>query len=280
MSVGSWNTKPICGRAPSLQMISPSLAGIRPAMRRRIVDLPQPDGPSSVRNSPRRTSRSTPARASTPPGKVLAIRLSRKRLSSDRRSTNGSTIGQRRRRCSGPDRQANLVYESEGIGPLVIGIRRDDFRRDHLVEKTPHSLVCHSANAEPARIAGIDDAIFLQLGGGESELAVTHLRIVLLDPGIRLGTVGIEIIVPADDRSIDKALYQVRLLRDEIGARLDRGRIAIVAIIREQENVGLEAALPLDFVGLRGDVTLLNRVFIRDERRRIEIVWLHLLFAK
>ena len=69
-------------------------------------------------------------------------------------------------------------------------------------------------------------------------------------------------------------------MRDEIGARLDRGRIAIVAIIREQENVGLEAALPLDFVGLRGDVTLLNRVFIRDERRRIEIVWLHLLFAK
>ena len=40
--------------------------GQRPAINASSVDLPQPDGPTRVRNSPRRTSRSTPRSARVP----------------------------------------------------------------------------------------------------------------------------------------------------------------------------------------------------------------------
>src|SRR5258705_11175681 len=40
-------------------------------MTRRLVVLPQPEGPSSVRNSPRATSRSTASRPTMPPAKIL-----------------------------------------------------------------------------------------------------------------------------------------------------------------------------------------------------------------
>ncbi len=70
-SAASWNTKPMsrrsraaCGAAPST-LISPRLGWIRSATTRRNVDLPQPDGPSSVRNSPAATSRLRPSIAVT-----------------------------------------------------------------------------------------------------------------------------------------------------------------------------------------------------------------------
>src|SRR5271166_68339 len=51
--------------------MAPWLGPARPASSRRIVDLPQPDGPSSDRNSPRLISRSTPLNASVPLANVL-----------------------------------------------------------------------------------------------------------------------------------------------------------------------------------------------------------------
>src|SRR3954465_3286385 len=56
-----WNTKPrsppgACTARPS-SSTSPALAGSRPAMMRRNVVLPQPEGPTTEMNSPRSTSR-------------------------------------------------------------------------------------------------------------------------------------------------------------------------------------------------------------------------------
>ena len=45
--------------------IEPSSWVTNPAIIRRVVVLPEPDGPSSVMNSPRRTSRSMPSTAGT-----------------------------------------------------------------------------------------------------------------------------------------------------------------------------------------------------------------------
>ena len=71
ISVGSWNTKPSSCSDPA-QLIQPLVAPVSPDSNRRIVDLPQPEGPSSERNSPRRTSRSTPVSATVPLAKVLS----------------------------------------------------------------------------------------------------------------------------------------------------------------------------------------------------------------
>src|SRR5690606_249554 len=47
---------------------SPSVIDSSPAIRLSTVDLPQPDGPTMVRNSPSATSRSSPRTTSGPPG--------------------------------------------------------------------------------------------------------------------------------------------------------------------------------------------------------------------
>src|SRR5215470_14725523 len=51
----------------SPKRISPASSSQNPAIMRRRVVLPQPDGPSRVKNSPSATSRSTPSTARTLP---------------------------------------------------------------------------------------------------------------------------------------------------------------------------------------------------------------------
>src|SRR5207244_8715338 len=65
--VGSWNTKPSAPGAglPALHSIVPLVGAASPAISRSAVDLPQPDGPSSETNSPRRTAKSKPSSAAT-----------------------------------------------------------------------------------------------------------------------------------------------------------------------------------------------------------------------
>src|SRR3954447_6433549 len=48
-------------------MIRPASGRSKPPMRRSVVVLPEPDGPSIVKNSPRRISRSSPSTARTSP---------------------------------------------------------------------------------------------------------------------------------------------------------------------------------------------------------------------
>src|SRR4051794_38031661 len=61
-------------RLPS-KRISPLSARLKPAIVRSNVVLPQPEGPSSVKNSPGSTARSTLSRAMTP-GYFLVMPLS------------------------------------------------------------------------------------------------------------------------------------------------------------------------------------------------------------
>ena len=74
ISVGSWKTKPNCGRS-QLQSIFPRVGSVRPVKSLSTVDLPQPDGPSSDRNSPVRISRSSPVSAVTELEKTLSTCL-------------------------------------------------------------------------------------------------------------------------------------------------------------------------------------------------------------
>src|SRR6516165_12770721 len=55
----------------SLIRMSPDVCRSRPAMILKKVVLPQPDGPSSTKNSPSRTDRLTPSTAVTPPKSFL-----------------------------------------------------------------------------------------------------------------------------------------------------------------------------------------------------------------
>src|SRR5215211_5979916 len=55
----------------------PSSGASKPAIILSVVVLPQPDGPSSEKNSPGSTASSTPSTATTPPGKRLVTRSRR-----------------------------------------------------------------------------------------------------------------------------------------------------------------------------------------------------------
>src|SRR5262249_32673952 len=52
-------------------MIVPSSGVSKPAIMRRVVVLPEPDGPSMVKNSPWAMSRSTPSTATTSPYRLV-----------------------------------------------------------------------------------------------------------------------------------------------------------------------------------------------------------------
>src|SRR5208337_130172 len=84
--------------------------------------------------------------------------------------------------------------------------------------------------------------------------------------------VAVEIVIPADRRSVDEALHETRILLDLVATRYDQARIGGIPIVRKQEDIGLEVALPLDRVRLRRQIALLDRMFVDDERRRIEVV--------
>ena len=89
---------------------------------------------------------------------------------------------------------------------------------------------------------------------------VRHFRIFSLDRLIGLGVVAVEIMVPADGRGVDEPLDDVGMLLHEFAAGFDQGRIGRVAVIGEQEDVGLEAALFFDLERLGGQIPLLDRM--------------------
>src|SRR6266545_8225774 len=57
--------------------ISPAVGDSKPASIISVVVLPEPDGPSSVRNSPRSMSRSSPSTTGVTPSYVLLMRTKR-----------------------------------------------------------------------------------------------------------------------------------------------------------------------------------------------------------
>src|SRR5262249_52579881 len=88
------------------------------------------------------------------------------------------------------------------------------------------------------------------------------------------------IIVPADDRGIDKALHQVRFFLDQIAARLDQRRISGETLISEQKDLRLEYALLLNRERFRCHIALHRRSLVGKERLRIESVRLDLIIAE
>src|SRR2546421_3662527 len=56
---------------PAGHAMAPRDGALKPAIRRKAVDLPQPEGPSRDRNSPGRTSTSNRSSATTPFANVL-----------------------------------------------------------------------------------------------------------------------------------------------------------------------------------------------------------------
>ena len=104
-------------------------------MSRNRVDLPQPEGPSSVSNSPSRTTRSSRIERPRAAGINLCDTPER-----DEGITRITLWPQ-------PDPYA-VIDEGERIGPLVIEVGLDDAGLDHLVEEVLHACVGHRANAE------------------------------------------------------------------------------------------------------------------------------------
>ena len=103
---------------------------------------------------------------------------------------------------------------------------------------------------------------------------------MLPDQRVRGFVVAVEIIVPADRRGIDEALHQVGLLLHHLAARLDQGRVAVEAVIGDQEDLRLELSFLLDREGLRRHIALHRALLVDQERRRIEGVGLHLVLRE
>ena len=75
MAISRWLGGVRLTRLPSIAT-SPEVASSRPAMMRRSVDLPQPEGPTKTQNSPSATERSTPLITSVAPKDlVTAVRV-------------------------------------------------------------------------------------------------------------------------------------------------------------------------------------------------------------
>src|SRR5580698_9885546 len=151
-----------------------------------------------------------------------------------------------------------LIDELQRVSALIVGSLVDHSNRQHFFEEILPARIGHRAYPESERIARINDAMLFQLPDREGDLIVGYVRVLRLDYRIRLCVVAVEIVVPADCGGVDKALHEIRVFLDEVAASLDQGRIGRVAIVREEEDVGLEAALFLDFVWLGGDIALLD----------------------
>src|ERR1044071_8101112 len=114
--------------------ISPALISSSPAIIRSVVDLPQPDGPTSTTNSLSAISRSMPRTASTSSYFLTTLR----RLTSAMNST--STL------CRTGGQAGNVVVHQEGI---------DDQRRSGAEQGAGHDL---SPVEDVALDQGGDDA--------------------------------------------------------------------------------------------------------------------------
>src|SRR6202035_1875505 len=139
---------------------TPSVGSLKPAMMRNAVDFPQPDGPSSVTNSPCRISRSSPASACVPLGNALPT---------PRSATSGAecmaAVTLESRLSFRPQIEPHLlVDELQGVGFAVVEIGLGDAGTHHFIEEIFHVCVGHRAHAKRLGIAGIDDAVLLHLG--------------------------------------------------------------------------------------------------------------------
>src|SRR5215831_11180058 len=101
---------------------SPSVMSSRPAIMRRVVDLPQPDGPTRTTNSWSEISRSMPRTASTSSKRLTTLRSFTSAMSS---SLGTSTLG------GAGGEAGDVVVHQEGV---------DDERRRGAQQRAGHDL--------------------------------------------------------------------------------------------------------------------------------------------
>jgi len=136
-----------------------------------------------------------------------------------------------------------LVDELIRDGRLEIDLARlvePDFH--HLVVKTGKALEIDGSEALVYGVASIGEASPLDFRDLRLKLLFSHLRIVFADQGIGLLAVAVEVVVPSNDRGIDEALHQVRVVLDEFTARLDDVRVGSPAVVGQHEYVGLNVS--------------------------------------
>src|SRR5579883_2151656 len=254
--------------SPSPRQSRPALGATSPAMMRRSVLLPQPEGPRRLRKAPLSTARSIPASASVPVRKVLATPSSA--MIGAVPALVIAARGLFRRHADA------LVDEAQGVGLGDIEIAGiEPLRRHHLVEVAP-ARIAHRTDAVLQRIAAVDDAVLLDARDRIGQERVGHLGIVLLDERVARRGIAVQIAVPAFDAGIDEALHQIGLLLDHLLRGLDDRAVARIAGIGNQEDERLHALL-LDREGLAGEIALLDGVFIGEEGAGIEGVWPYLV---
>src|SRR6202795_1795266 len=109
-------------------MMSPPVMSSSPAIIRRVVDLPQPDGPTSTTNSWSAMSRSMPRTASPSSQRLITLRKVTSAMS--------STL------CRAGGQAGNVIVHQEGV---------DDQRRGGAEEGAGHDL-------GPVAHVGLDQA--------------------------------------------------------------------------------------------------------------------------
>ena len=105
-------TSRACGGVPARSRprsrMRPASGASKPATRRSSVDLPEPEPPSSARNSPGATSRLSPSSASTAP----------KRFSTRSTRSNGASATPRQRPALKRDHSRERARSTAGGGVL------------------------------------------------------------------------------------------------------------------------------------------------------------------
>ena len=152
--------------------ISPLSGSSNPATNRNVVVLPQPDGPSSVKISPRSMEKLTPSTALTAP----------KRLTTSRNSRTGALIV---RKCKTNEAQESTLGDPKRFERLerFERIERPDLKLfvEQLAVVAPVGVGMHRFVTGAARFADHDVDVFLgnRLWRAEQTgLIVDHRRVV------------------------------------------------------------------------------------------------------
>ncbi len=114
------------------------------------------------------------------------------------------------------------------------------------------------------RIATVDKLKVLDTLQFRIERFLAHVRIIFQNPFIGFAAVAVEEIGPALDGSADEALYQIRVLFDQILTSFDCIAVSAVAVVGEEIGRNLSAFLfCIDRFG--GRIGLLDNFLVVEE---------------
>src|SRR5256885_561276 len=192
--------------------ISPASGCSSPATRRKVVVLPQPLGPSSVKISPRSTSSDAPSRARTAP-KTLVTRSRRRTITAAR-----SALPELSRR------QSRAFHERLELRPR--DLRMADARSETAVRPRDHVLapdeprVLHEALGHELGV--LDEVAGVTDDAGNEDLAGRQLDVLPYAPLVVVARIrrldGIALRADGQDQVHELAQRQVVLVRAVIAA--------------------------------------------------------------